>query len=96
MTTDVKSTDLKKTGPVTRKLQILKITALEILDPSEAGVELNEGYEFEVNGAIPQLADGIAKMLFEMDRDIESFGSDAGGAFLALIQQYYEMLKKGE
>jgi len=78
----------------TRKVNILKIDVIEQLTPSEQGVELNEGYEFEVNGAIPQLADGIAKMAFEMDRD-KDFGTKGGGAFIALIAEYYRKLSEG-
>lgn len=77
-----------------RKATILKIDVIEQLTPDEKGVELNEGYEFEVNGALPQLADGIAKMAYEMDKDQE-FGTKGGGAFLALIAEYYKKLNEG-
>jgi len=73
---------------------ILKIEVLEQLTPSEDGVELNEGYQFEINGPIPQLADGIAKMAFEMDKDSD-LGIKGGGAFLALIAEYYQRLREG-
>ena len=73
---------------------ILKIEVLEQLTPSEDGVELNEGYQFEVNGPIPQLADGIAKMALEMDKE-PTLGNKGGGAFLALITEYYNLLKEG-
>ena len=34
----------------------------------DSGMELNDGYEFEVNGAIPEVADGIAKFAKELSR----------------------------
>ena len=82
-------------APVTRTKLILEVRAIEKLDPTEEGMELNEGYQYEVNGSIPQLADGIAKMALEMDKD-ENLGEAAGGAFLELVNQYYQKLKEGE
>ena len=79
----------------TREVNILTINTIEILTANEEGVELNEGYTFDVNGSIPQLADGIAKMAIEMDKDIE-MGERGGGAFIALIMQYYERLNSLE
>jgi len=84
-----------KLSKVTRNVTILKIEAIEILNPEEKGVTLNEGYTFEVDGALPQLADGIAKMALEMDRDT-SFGINGGSAFLTLIDQFYNKLKSEE
>lgn len=82
-------------APVTRTRLILEVKAIEKLDPTEEGMELNEGYQYEVNGSIPQLADGIAKMALEMDKD-QNLGKSAGGAFLELVAQYYRKLKEGE
>lgn len=79
----------------TRTTTILKIEALENLEPTEDGMDLNEGYSYEVQGSLPQLADSLAKMAIEMDKDLD-LGDNAGGAFVALITQYYEMLKGGE
>ena len=80
--------DLKNMEPINRTKTILNIKVVEKLIPDEDGLNLNEGYEYEVDGALPQLADGIAKMLIELDKD-ETLGDHAGGAFLTLIQQYY-------
>lgn len=77
-----------------RKVTILTIETLESLTETEEGIELNEGYSYNMNGAIPQIADGIAKLAIEMDKD-KDMGSDAGGAFIALIENYYMELKKG-
>jgi len=78
----------------TRTTTILTIEALEQLTPGEEGVELNEGYQYEVKGSIPQLADAIAKLAHEMDKD-KDMGTKGGGAFLALIAQYYKTLDEG-
>jgi len=78
---------------VTRSVVILKIEAIEILSEESSGVELNEGYRFEVRGTLPQVADGIAKMAIEMDYD-KDFGDNGGGVFLELINQYYKVLKE--
>lgn len=74
-----------------REVNILSINTIETLTPTEEGMELNEGYTFSVNGSLPQLADGIAKMAIEMDKDSE-LGTNFGGAFLALVKQYYDQL----
>lgn len=74
--------------PVNRTKRILEIKVLEVLVPQEDGVELNEGYTFEIDGSLPQLADGIAKMMLELDKDSD-LGEKAGGAFLTLVTQYY-------
>lgn len=87
--------DVKDIGIVERTNTILTIKAIEQLNPGEDGVELNEGYQFIVNGPIPQLADGLAKMIFEMNQQ-EDLGQGAGEGFLSLIVQYYERLKGGE
>ena len=86
---------LKNMDPVTRTNTILNIKVVEKLIPEEDGVNLNEGYEYDVNGTIPQLADGIAKMAIEMDKQPD-LGDKAGGAFLALIEQYYLKLNSQE
>lgn len=91
--TDVEG--LKNMDPVTRTNTILNIKVVEKLIPEEEGVNLNEGYEYDVNGTIPQLADGIAKMAIEMDKQPD-LGDKAGGAFLALVEQYYLKLNSQE
>ena len=84
--------DLKNMEAVSRTKTILNIKVIEKLTPEDDGVDLNEGYEYDLNGSIPQVADGIAKMFIEMDKQ-EDMGQDAGGALLSLIQQYYMKLK---
>lgn len=86
---------LRNGQPVVRAKTILTIAALEKLTPESTGVELNEGYDFFIDGAIPQVADGIAKMAFEMDK-LSDMGDNAGGAFISLVVEYYQRLKGGE
>lgn len=86
---------MKPVETVTRTKLILEVRAVENLDPTEEGMELNEGYQYEVNGSLPQLADGIAKMAIEMNKDSD-LGENAGGVFLELITQYYRKLQEGE
>jgi len=77
---------------VTRSKTILKIDVIEQLKPEKEGMTLNEGYSYDVNGPLPQLADSIAKMAIQMDKDPD-FGINGGDAFLMLIGQFYNSLK---
>lgn len=80
---------------MTRAKVILEVKALELLDEVDDGIELNEGYEFTVNGSIPQIADGIAKLALAMNEQVD-MGKNAGEAFLSLILEYYNYEKKEE
>lgn len=75
--------------------EILKIERKRDLSVTEdeQGMELNEGYEYTVNGAIPEIADGIAKLAIEMDK-MTDLGERAGGYFLVLIGEYYNKNKE--
>ena len=84
--------NLKNMDPISRTKTILEVKVIEKLTPEDDGVDLNEGYEYNLNGSIPQVADGLAKMFIEMDKQTD-MGQDAGGAVLNLIQQYYLKLK---
>lgn len=86
---------LRKMDPIKRETQILVINKLELLNPVKKGLDLNEGYTYQVNSTIPELADGLAKMAVEMDKD-KSLGEQGGGGFLTLIGQYYNKLKGGK
>lgn len=70
-----------------RTKTILVVKSLEVLEPKEEGMELNVGYEFEVDGPLPEVADGIAKMAKELDK---MRGENAGAYFVELIRQFYE------
>lgn len=72
---------------------ILVVEAVEILEPNEEGMQLNDGYEYKVDGTFPELADSIAKMAAEMDKDPE-FGENSGKVFIGLINQYYQNAKE--
>ena len=75
-----------------RTTKILEIRALELLTPTDEGVELNEGYEFDLQGAMPQVADGLAKLFIELNADTE-LGENAGDMLLTLVIEYYNQLK---
>lgn len=60
------------------------------IDEAEIGLELNEGYEFDVDGALPEIADGIAKLAAELEPN--GFGENSGSYFISLINEYYKKL----
>ena len=67
-----------------RTKTILVVRSLEQLNPTKKGLELNVGYEFEVDGPLPEVADGIAKMAKELDK---MQGESAGAYFVELIRK---------
>ena len=85
--------DIKEMEPVTRTSLILEISVVEKLTPNLEGVELNEGYTYRVEGSIPQLADGIAKMCVELDK-LPDMGKNGGEMLLGLIIEYYKRTKE--
>lgn len=58
----------------------------------DTGMELNDGYEFEVDAAVPEVADGIAKFAAELPKN--GFGEDSDRYFISLIGQYFDKLKQ--
>ena len=62
------------------------------VNEEETGLELNDGYEFEVDGAVPEIADAIAKFAIELPNN--GFGEDSDTYFITLISQYFEKLKQ--
>lgn len=77
-----------------REKQILVIKSINTLqddDEDKDKVTLNEGYSFEVDAAIPELADGIAKLAKEMPAN--GFGENSDTAFISLIQEYFNKIK---
>lgn len=87
--------DIKNMSSVERTKTILVVKVIEKLEPEDDGVTLNEGYQYEVDGAFPQIADGLAKMFIELDKDA-SLGENAGGALLTLVNEYYTKLRTNE
>lgn len=72
---------------------ILTITTkpkIEVTEEAE-GVMINEGYDFNVNGAIPQLADAIAKLAVELPKN--GFGENSDDGFIHYINLFYSKLK---
>lgn len=70
-----------------RTKTILVVRSLEQLNPTKKGLELNVGYEFDVDGPLPEVADGIAKMAKELDK---MQPNNAGAYFIELINQFYK------
>jgi hypothetical protein len=62
------------------------------VNEEETGLELNDGYDFEVDGAVPEIADAIAKLAIELPKN--GFGEDSDTYFITLISQYFEKLKQ--
>ena len=81
--------DNKNIQPEKRTRQILVVRSLEVLTPKQEGIELNVGYEFDVDGPLPEIADGIAKMAKELDH-MEGQTENSGRYFIELIRQFYE------
>lgn len=71
---------------------ILVIKSRPRYEGSEEGVELNDGYEFEANGALPEIADGIAKFAKELENN--GFGENSGKYFVNLVNQYFDKLNE--
>lgn len=71
----------------TRTRKLLEISSVEKLDPSEEGYELSEGYVFEVNGSLMNVAHGISVFISELDNQLES---GAGETFMTLLTEYYQ------
>lgn len=73
---------------------ILVIKARPKLSVAEddSGIELNDGYEFEVDAAVPEIADGIAKLAAELPKN--GFGETSDRYFISLIGEYFNKLKQ--
>ena len=74
----------------TKTLLVIKSRPKLSVADDDSGMELNDGYEFEVNGALPEVADGIAKFAHELE--VNGFGENAGRYFIGLIAQYFDKL----
>ena len=76
-------------------LVVKRRRSFDVKSDDDSKVELNEGYDFEVDAPIAEIADGLAKMAIEMDKMTE-LGEEAGGAFIQLVAEFYKKLKGGE
>ena len=86
---------INKAAVRTHDILVIKARRSFDVKPDDTSkVELNEGYEFVVNAAVPEIADGIAKMAIEMDK-MKDLGEDAGMMFLTLCAEFYKKLKEG-
>lgn len=77
-----------------KTLLVIKSRPKLSVSDNDDGMELNEGYEFDVDGAIPEIADGIAKLAIEMEPN--GFGENSGSYFINLISEYYKKLTSKE
>lgn len=57
---------------------------------NQKGMELNEGYDYELNSPLPELADAIAKFAVELPKQGIGEGSDK--YFIQLINEYFTRL----
>lgn len=60
------------------------------LEAKKKGAELNIGYLYSVDGAVPEIADAIAKFAKELPKN--GFGEDSDKYFVRLINEYYNKL----
>lgn len=75
-----------------KTLLVIKSKPTLSVSDNDEGMELNEGYEFEVDGAIPEIADGIAKLAVELPKN--GFGEGSDKMFIGLINNYFNLLTK--
>lgn len=73
-----------------KTLLVIKSRPKLSVSEDENGIELNDGYEFELDGAIPEVADAIAKFATELPNN--GLGPDSGSYFITLISEYYKKL----
>lgn len=94
-TLDKLDADIDEASVRTHEILVIKSRrSFDVKPDDNSKVELNEGYEFETNAPIPEIADGLAKMAIEMDKMTE-LGENAGTMFLTLIAEFYKKLKEG-
>jgi len=73
-----------------KTILVIKTGPKLVVSDDDSGMELNDGYEFEVNGALPEIAESIAKMAIELDNN--GFGKGSGEMFVNLIKEYFNKL----
>lgn len=69
---------------------ILTIKTKPSFKAGNKGLYLNDGYDFEVDGALPEIADGIAKFAKELPKN--DFGEGSDSYFITLINEYFKKL----
>ena len=75
-------------------INIFVVGRKPIIDASKKGILLNDGYTYDVNGSIPEIADAIAKFAIELPNN--GFGEQSDTMFIQLIRNYYDKIKQGE
>lgn len=75
-----------------KTILVIKTRPKLSINENDEGIELNDGYEFEVDGAVPEIADAIAKLAAELPNN--GFGETSDRYFITLIDKYFEKLKE--
>ena len=75
-----------------RTLLVIKSRPKLTVADDDSGMELNDGYEFEVDGAFPEIADAIAKFAKELPNN--GFGETSDRYFISLIGEYFNKLSE--
>lgn len=73
-----------------RAKTLLMIRTKPVFNTNEDGMELNDGYDFDMNGALPEIADAIAKFAYALDSN--GFDKGSGAYFVRLISSYFDKL----
>ena len=66
---------------------LLTIKTFPHLDETKEGILLNDGYAFDVDGSLPEVADAIVK--FAMELPANGFGEGSDKFFIELINTFY-------
>lgn len=72
-------------------LTIARKPKLTVSD-DETGMELNDGYDFTMDAALPEVADAIAKFAKELPNN--GFGETSDTYFMHLVNEYFLKLKE--
>lgn len=70
---------------------LLVIKSHPSLNTNKDGIEVNEGYDFETDGALPEVAHGVAMFAVELEKN--GYGKDSGAYFVYLIGEYFRKAK---
>lgn len=60
------------------------------ISEDESGIELNDGYNYTLNAALPEIADAIAKFAAELPN--QGMGNNSDSYFIHLLNEYFHML----
>lgn len=84
--------ELDKQNTPTKTLLTIKTRLKLSVSEDETGIELNDGYDYNVNGSIAELADALAKFAKELPKN--GFGEKSDTYFVTLIGEYFNKLSE--